>query len=68
MFSSALKTLSSLKEQLQVQEELVRTFDELVAYLMISVPNPEENSVVLQAIENREKYEEEKLPLVREYM
>ena len=67
-YSTALKTLSELEEELKDKEKAVQTLRELVAYLLISVPDAVDNDVVRIAMENQDRTEEERDDLVQNEM
>lgn len=63
-YSSALKTLQKLKEEMNICSEHVASFQQLFEHLMMSVPSPLENEVVKQVLENAATAERERDELV----
>jgi len=63
-YSSALKTLQKLKEEMNICSERVASFQQLVEHLMVSVPSPLENEVVKHVLENAATAERERDELV----
>ena len=55
--SCRLARMQQLEEDLALQLQRKETFEQLIAHLLISVPNPMENEVVLHAISNAEEVE-----------